>query len=74
MMVHTPDCASLDKVRPVPWQQKRFNATLVGFTWAPLYPLRATIEKAVNAGLIPGGEMMPHPGCAWSLVSWQRAA
>ena len=66
MMVHTPDCASLFKVRPLPWQDKIYNATLVGNTWEQLYPLRATMAAAIEAGRIPGAELMPHPGCASS--------
>ena len=64
LMVHTPDCASLHKAKPIPWAEKRFNATLVGSTSPDLYPLRATMEQALQAGLIPGGEKLPHPGFA----------
>ena len=62
-MVHTPDCASLHKVRAIPWQGKMFNATLIGYAWEPLYPLRHTMELAIGHRLIHGGEKMPHPGC-----------
>ena len=67
LMVHTPDCASQDKVRPLPWHEKRYNATLVGGTWDKLYPLRHTMATAIEAGIIHGAERLPHPGCAFAL-------
>ena len=64
VLVHTPDCASLHKIRPVPWRQKSINATLIGNSWEVLYPLRHTMQQAIDAGMIHGGELLPHPGCA----------
>ena len=71
LMVHTPDCADLHKVQAIPWQAKAFNATLIGNAWDKLYPLRHTMKEAIWRGLIPGGEMMPHPG--WARATLPRA-
>ena len=68
LMVHTPDCASLHKVKPIPWTDKQFNATLIGNSWQQLYPLRHTMDDAIRSGLIHGGELLPHPGCALSTI------
>lgn len=62
MMVHTPDCANPAKVFPVEWEQKEFNASLVGGSWQLLYPLRNTIKEAIKAALIHGGSVYEHPG------------
>ncbi len=62
MMVHTPDCANPAKVFPVDWELKQHNASLVGVSWDALYPLRDTMRRTVQAGLIHGGSIYEHPG------------
>ena len=42
-MVHTPDCASLHKVKPIPWADKTFNATLIGSSMEGMSRLSCTI-------------------------------
>ena len=62
MMVHTPDCANPAKVFPIDWEEKNFDASLVGFHWDLLYPLRSTMREAVLANHIHGGSVYEHPG------------
>ena len=62
LMVHTPDCASQTKVFPIEWGLKHFNASLVGFAWELLYPLRHTMAKSIDNNLINGGVVYQHPG------------
>lgn len=62
LFAHVPDCAQPTMARPIPWEQKAHNATLIGHTWDKLYPLRPRIKEAIDRGLIPGGDEHKHPG------------
>ena len=68
MMVHTPDCANPAKMFPLDWEQRQYNASLVGSTWDVLYPLRVTMEQTIGDGRINGGSVYEHPGY-WPFAS-----